>query len=114
MRVQTRKVVVRVQDAVSFIQVGATSGIARIDTIPSKSPSPAPPDSVKPSHGSIVGTLADDALRPELRGNDEARRLMQETLLDEATFAAADAAENTGIASPLNPLGSPPLNLSYA
>ena len=53
-------------DADGFIQVSSTPGIARIDAIPSKSPSPAPPDSVKPAHGNIVGTLADEALRPEL------------------------------------------------
>ena len=39
---------------------------------------------------------------------------MQETLLDEAAFAAADITDNTGTASPMNPSGSPPLNLSYA
>ena len=33
---------------------------------------------------------------------------MQETLLDEAAFAAADAADNTV------PSGSPPLSLSYS
>jgi hypothetical protein len=47
---------------------------------------------------------------------------MQETLLDEAAFAAADAADknlNSGLdddnnATPRDPSGSPPLNLSYA
>ena len=102
-------------DAEGFVQVGVTSGIARIDTIPAESP---PPASVKPLEGSIVGAIADEALRPELRGNEEARRLMQETLLDEAAFAAADAAKGatdatTGTASPVNPSGSPPLTLSY-
>ena len=89
-------------DAEGFIQVGITPGIARIDTVP---PEPSPPASVKPLEGNIVGAIADEALRPELRGNEEARRLMQETLLDEAAFAAADA-----VATP----GSPPLSLSYA
>ncbi|KAF8686092.1 hypothetical protein AX14_003956 [Amanita brunnescens Koide BX004] len=76
-------------DAEGFIQVGVTPGIARIDAVPSE---PQPPASVKPLGGSIVGTIADEALHPELKGNEEARRLMQETLLDEAAFAAADAA----------------------
>ncbi|KAF8678978.1 hypothetical protein AX14_004666 [Amanita brunnescens Koide BX004] len=95
-------------DAEGFVQVGANPGIARIDTVPSPSSSPPPPSSVKPQDGSIVGIIADEALRPELRGNDEARRLMQETLLDEAAFAAADAA------APTDPSGSPPTSLSYA
>ncbi|KAF8692346.1 hypothetical protein AX14_002571 [Amanita brunnescens Koide BX004] len=90
-------------DADGFVQVGATPGIARIDTIPPE-PSP-PPTSIKPLGGSIVGAIADEALRPELKGNEEARRLMQETILDEAAFAAADAA-----ATP----GSPPLSLSLS
>ena len=40
---------------------------------------------------------------------------MQETLLDEAAFAAADAAEKdrNENESNLHPTGSPPLNLSY-
>ena len=96
-----RKVGFSNPDAEGFIQVGAT-GIARIDAVPS------PPASVKPLDGSIVGAIADEALRPELKGNEEARRLMQETLLDEAAFAAADARDND------NASGSPPLNLSYA
>ncbi|KAF8675635.1 hypothetical protein AX14_005067 [Amanita brunnescens Koide BX004] len=91
-------------DADGFIQVG--EGVARIDTVPS--PSPPPPASIKPLSGSIVGAIADEALRPELKGNEEARRLMQETLLDEAAFAAADAA------APSDPSGSPPTSLSYA
>ena len=90
-------------DAEGFIQVGST-GIARIDAVPS----PSPPASIKPLDGSIVGAIANEALRPELKGNVEARRLMQETLLDEAAFAAADAGDND------NASGSPPLNLSYA
>ena len=103
-------------DVEGFIQVGVTPGIARIDTIPTESP---PPASAKPLGGSIVGAIADEALRPELKGNEEARRLMQETLLDEAAFAAADAAEGTtnattGAKSPVNPSGSPPLNIEYA
>ncbi|KAF8692400.1 hypothetical protein AX14_002562, partial [Amanita brunnescens Koide BX004] len=93
-------------DAEGFIQVGITPGIAHIDVIP---PEPQPPASVKPLGGSIVGAIADEALRPELKGNDEARRLMQETLLDEAAFAAADAA---AASSSPDPSGSPPLNLS--
>ncbi|KAF8662812.1 hypothetical protein AX14_006997, partial [Amanita brunnescens Koide BX004] len=84
-------------DAEGFIQVGGTPGIARIDAVPD--PEPEPPASTKPQSGSIMGAIADEALRPELRGNDEARCLMQETLLDEAAFAAADAAAS----------GSPPL-----
>ncbi|KAF8686768.1 hypothetical protein AX14_003818 [Amanita brunnescens Koide BX004] len=96
-------------DADGFVQVGSTpgmaQGIARIDVIPEPEPEPSAPASVKPPSGSIVGAIADEALRPELRGNDEARRLMQETLLDEAAFAAADAAVSSG---------SPPLSLSYA
>ncbi|KAF8702135.1 hypothetical protein AX14_014498 [Amanita brunnescens Koide BX004] len=91
-------------DAEGFVQVGASSGIAHIDAVPS----PSPPPSVKPQDGSIMGIIADEALRPELRGNDEARRLMQETLLDEAAFAAADAV------APTDPSGSPPTSLSYA
>ncbi|KAF8707301.1 hypothetical protein AX14_013649 [Amanita brunnescens Koide BX004] len=79
-------------DADGFVQVGIAPGIARIDAIASKSVSPEPPNSLKPDSGSIVGALADEALRPELQGNEEARRLMQETILDEAAFAAADAA----------------------
>ena len=100
-------------DADGFIQVGITPGIVRIDAAPSGPPSPAPPASKKPDSGSIVGALADETLRPELRGNEEARRLMQETLLDEAAFAAADAAD-AGSSEEVQPTGSPPLNLSYA
>ena len=104
-------------DSEGFIQVGVPPGIAHIDAVLSE---PLPPASVKPLGGSIVGAIADEALRPELKGNEEAHRLMQETLLDEAAFAAADAAdpdavENTGAVSPpANSSGSPPLNLSYA
>ncbi|KAF8718606.1 hypothetical protein AX14_011706 [Amanita brunnescens Koide BX004] len=76
--------------------------------LPPPLPSPPPPASVKPPSGSILGAIADEALRPELRGNEEARRLMQETLLDEAAFAAADAA------TPQESSGSPPTSLSYA
>ena len=92
-------------DAEGFIQVGVAPGIARIDAVPA--PSPPPPASVKSPHGSIVGAIADEALRPELRGNEEARRLMQETLLDEAAFAAADVAAPSGSSE------SPPTSLSY-
>ena len=95
-------------DAEGFVQVGASPpGVARIDAVPSPSSSP-PPASVKPSSASIVGAIADESLRPELRGNEEARRLMQETLLDEAAFAAADAQAPSGSS------GSPPTSLSYA
>ena len=100
-------------DAEGFIQVGIAPGIAHIDAAPSEPSSPAPPASKKPDSGSIVGALADETLRPELRGNEEAQRLMQETLLDEAAFAAADAA-NAGSSEEVQPTGSPPLNLSYA
>ena len=98
-------------DAEGFVQVGASpgiAGVARIDAVPSPAPSPPPPASVKPLDGSIIGIVADEALRPELRGNEEVRRLMQETLLDEAAFAAADAQAPSG--SP----GSPPTSPSYA
>ena len=115
-------------DAEGFVQVGATpgiarirevggttAGIARIEVVPSEpSSSPVPPDSIKPAAGSIIGALADEALRPELQGNDEARRLMQETLLDEAAFAAADALEAADTGRDSAPSGSPPLSLSYA
>ncbi|KAF8702622.1 hypothetical protein AX14_014397 [Amanita brunnescens Koide BX004] len=99
-------------DAEGFVQVGSVSGIARIDSVPS--PSPPPPASIKPHDGSIAGMIADESLRDELKGNEEARRLMQETLLDEAAFAAADVAADATTAFPLNPSGSPPLSLSYA
>ncbi|KAF8653618.1 hypothetical protein AX14_008279 [Amanita brunnescens Koide BX004] len=89
-------------DVEGFVQVGGKPGIARIDAVPDSEPEP--PVSVKPQTGSIMGAIADEALWPELRGNEEARRLMQETLLDEAAFAAADTATP----------GSPPLSLSYA
>ena len=108
-------------DTEGFIQVGAAPGIARIDTVSPGSSSPSPPDSKKPDTGSIIGVLADETLRPELQGNEEARRLMQETLLDEAAFTAADAADRaesgTGLDNDRNnsrSMGSPPLNLSYA
>ena len=101
-------------DAKGFIQVGIVPGIARIDAAPSEPLSPTPPNSKKPDSGSIVGALADEVLRPELQGNEEARRLMQETLLDEAAFAAADAA-NKGQSEEVHPTGSsPPSHLSYA
>ncbi|KAF8686586.1 hypothetical protein AX14_003837 [Amanita brunnescens Koide BX004] len=93
-------------DAEGFIQIGTMPGVARIDSVPSEPPSPPPPNSKKPDAGSIIGALADEALRPELQGNEEARRLMQETLLDEAAFAAADAADknsSTGLGDDKNP-----------
>ncbi|KAF8651115.1 hypothetical protein AX14_008499 [Amanita brunnescens Koide BX004] len=101
-------------DADGFVQGGMATGIARIDTVPSKPSSPMPPDSIKPATGSIVGAPVDQILRPELQGNSEARRLMEETLRDEVAFAAADAlaAADTGRESA--PSGSPPLSLSYA
>ncbi|KAF8662345.1 hypothetical protein AX14_007086 [Amanita brunnescens Koide BX004] len=106
-------------NAEGFVQViGGTPGIARIDEVhtPPIPPPPSfpPPMSIKPAAGSIIGALADEALRLELKGNEEARPLMQETLLDEAAFAAADAAGTTDDEPPVNPLGSPPLKLSYA
>ena len=103
-------------DAEGFVRVGVIPGIARIDAVPTPpGPEPQPPASVKPLGGSIVGAIADEALRPELKGNEEARRLMQETLLDEAAFAAADAADKASPpVSPPASSGSPPLNLSYA
>ena len=109
-----KKVGFSAPDAEGFIQVGITPGIACIDAAPSEPSSPAPPDSKKPDSGSIVGALADETLRPELRGNEEARKLMQETLLDEAAFAAADAAATDGSGHTENSTGSPPLHLSYA
>ena len=69
-------------DAQGFIQVGSLQGIARIDAVPDPEPEPPAPASFKPPSGSIVGALADEALRPELKGNEEARRLMQETLAE--------------------------------
>ncbi|KAF8695183.1 hypothetical protein AX14_001880 [Amanita brunnescens Koide BX004] len=105
-----KKVGFSAPDAEGFVHVG-TPGIARIDAIPFDSEAPA---SVKPLEGSIVGALADESLRPELRGNEEARRLMQETLLDEAAFAAADALNAADASNDANTSGSPPLKLSYA
>ena len=99
-------------DAEGFVQVGSMPGIARIDAV--HSPSPPPPASLKPALGSILGALANEALRPELRGNEEARKLMQETIADEAAFAAADAAAISGLDDDVSTPGSPPLKLSYA
>ena len=98
-------------DAEGFVQVGSSPGIACIDSVPSPSP---PPASIKARDSSIVGAIADESLRDELKGNEEACCLMQETLLDEAAFAAADAAAATAAVPPSNPSGSPPLSLSYA
>ena len=100
-------------DKDGFVQVGGTPGIARIDAVHSRPSSPQPPDSVKPATGSIIGALADAALRPDLKGNEEAHRLMQETLLDEAAFAASTG-HNEDDDDNVNSTGSPPLNLSYA
>ena len=96
--------------------LGGVAGVARIDVVsspppPAPTPSPPPPASIKPATGSVLGAIADEALRPELKGNEEARRLMQETLLDEVAFAAADA--NTAPENE-NSSGSPPLKISYA
>ncbi|KAF8646288.1 hypothetical protein AX14_009088 [Amanita brunnescens Koide BX004] len=104
-------------DAEGFVPVlGGIAGVACIDTIPSPPPpppvpSPSPPASIKHATGSILGAIADEALCPELKGNEEARRLMQETLLDEAAFAAADARDAP---ENKNSSGSPPLRISYA
>ncbi|KAF8624998.1 hypothetical protein AX14_011688 [Amanita brunnescens Koide BX004] len=110
-----KKVGFSAPDADGFVQV-VSSGIARIDAVDEAPPAvSSAPASVKPSAGSIVNAIADDALRPELKGNEEARRLMQETLLDEAAFAAADAAAAAAAAEgPVDSSGSPPLSLFYA
>lgn len=114
---QRKKVGFSNPDADGFIRVGATEGTGRIEPVLSGPPSPIAPDSVKPTSGSILGAIADDALRPELKGNEEARQLMQETLLDEAAFAAADAADTTTAANVADgledSLGSPPLEIAY-
>lgn len=60
-------------DPDGFIQVGSTPGIGCIKPVPSDPPSPTAPDSIKPASGTIVGALIDESLRPELRGNEEAR-----------------------------------------
>ncbi|KAF8642901.1 hypothetical protein AX14_009682 [Amanita brunnescens Koide BX004] len=96
-------------DAAGFIHVGSTPGIARIDQVP---PSPPAPASVKSLPGSIV-TGGPPGLRPELRGNDEAARLLEETIRDEAEFAAADAAGLSTAPLSQAPTGSPLLELSY-
>ncbi|KAF8652170.1 hypothetical protein AX14_008437 [Amanita brunnescens Koide BX004] len=96
-------------DAAGFIHVGSTPGIARIEEAP---PSPPAPASTKSSSGSIV-TGGPPGLRPELRGNDEAARLLEETIRDEAEFAAADAAGTSTAPLSQAPTGSPPLELSY-
>ena len=57
-------------DADGFVQVSVTPRIVCIDNVP---PEPLAPASIKPLEGSIVGAIADEALRPELRGNEEAR-----------------------------------------
>ena len=104
-----KKVGFSAPDADGFVQIGGTPGIARIDVVPS----PPPPASLKPPSGSILGALADEALRPELRGNEEARKLMQETIEDEAAFAAADAVTGSKLDDNVNTSGSPPLSISY-
>ena len=89
--------------------------LSNVSTLPSEPSSPIPPNSKKPDSGSIVGALTDETLRPELQGNEEARCLMQETLLDEAAFAAADAADKNR-SEEVHPTGSssPSLHISYA
>ena len=104
-----KKVLFSKPDAAGFSQVGGTPGIARIDEV---LPSPPAPASVKPVSGSIVPG-GPPGLRPELQGNEEAARLLEETIRDEAEFAAADAAD--ALAAPLSqaPTGSPPLSIAY-
>ncbi|KAF8673500.1 hypothetical protein AX14_005366 [Amanita brunnescens Koide BX004] len=106
-----KKVLFSKPDAAGFSTVGSTSGIARIDEVPLP-PSPPAPASAKPLPGSIV-TGGPPGLRPELQGNEEAVRLLEETIRDEAEFAAADAAGTS--AAPLSqaPTGSPPLSIAY-
>ena len=104
-----KKVLFSKPNAEGFSVVGGTPGIARIDEVP---PSPPAPASIKPPSGSIV-TGGPPGLRPELHGNEEAARLLEETIRDEAEFAAADAAGTS--APPLSqaPTGSPPLSIAY-
>ena len=113
-KVTRRKVGFAPPDSEGFSVVG-TQGIAHISphnspTAPPRAPSPSPPASLKPTSGSVLPLVGPPppGLRAELRGNNEAERLLAETLLDEAAFAAADAAGTS-----VNPSGSPPLNLSY-
>jgi hypothetical protein len=104
-----KKVLFSKPDATGFIQVGSTPGIARIDQVP---PSPPALASAKPLSGSIV-TGGPPGLRPELQGNEEAARLLEETIHDEAEFAAADAAGTSAAPASEAPTGSPPLSIAY-
>ena len=105
-----KKVLFSKPDAAAFIQIGSTPGIARIDEVPP--PSPPAPASTKPSSGSIV-TGNPPGLRPELQGNEEAARLLEETIRDEAEFTAADAAGTSAAPASNAPMGSPPLSIAY-
>ena len=114
-KVARRKVGFAPPDSEGFSAIG-TQGIAHISphnspVAPPQAPPPPPPASLKPASGSVLPFLGPPppGLRDELSGNSEAERLLAETLLDEAAFAAADAAGTS-----VNPSGSPPLNLSYA
>ena len=110
-KVTRRKVGFAPPDAEGFSVVG-TQGIAHISPVVSpRAPSPLPPASLKPASGNVLPLAGPPppGLCEELRGNSEAERLLAETLLDEAAFAAADAAGTS-----VNPSGSPPLKLSYA
>ena len=108
-RTTRRKVGFTAPDAEGFSVVGA-KGITHISPVPSPIHLP-PPASLKPASGNVLPLAGPPppGLREELRGNSEVEHLLAETLLDEAAFAAADAAGTS-----VNPSGSPPLNLSYA
>ena len=64
-------------DSDGFIHVGTVPGTAHIDPVLDPSPHEElvsnAPASIKPLTGNIVGNIADESLRPELRGNEEAR-----------------------------------------
>ena len=104
-----KKVLFSKPDTAGFSLVGGTPGIARIDVAP---PSPPAPAAVKPLSGSIV-MEGPPGLRPELQGNEEAARLLEETIRDEAEFAAADAAGTSAAPPSQAPTGSPPLSIAY-
>ncbi|KAF8721141.1 hypothetical protein AX14_010632 [Amanita brunnescens Koide BX004] len=104
-----KKVLFSKPDAAGFSTVGHTPGIARIDEVP---PSPPAPASVRPLSGSIAPG-GPPGLRPELQGNEEAARLLEETIRDEAEFAAADAAGTSAAPPSQAPTGSPPLSIAY-